>query len=442
MQQPNIPQNAGGDNSLDMGSLVATNQALQGQGQAPTTQQNVAPPMQSQQAQQTQGYSMPNIPPNASNEQTRNMAGQAAYKILAQTYEDAKNRKAMSSEEQIANQKAIRATLQREMGESPYIGLIAENEKNKQTNIELERMQKGIAAIAAMPDFLEGNQASRGLAKGISSVAKGYGQAMISKAQADQHLDAANQNLKLAQRAEEYGLTNMASKMNKEVIESILKHNENINKTNTDIAKALGGDARDLRPVFNIGDRPSSARNYENDVEAIKATLKDTDRAAGITHPESWYESEARTKARGLTNTGMPGNTATNQTSITKEQDAAKANIMAGANKAFSSQLFKNSKDTKPTFEKYMRENGNDLVKAQAAYARDMANGEVSSNSSNTGASSNPNVTKIPNPTAMKLLPMPPSADKAVKGALYDTAKGPAIWNGMQFDTYNGSIEK
>ena len=428
MQQPNIPQNAGGDNTLDMGSLAATNQALQGQGQAPTTQQRVAPPMQSQQAQQTQGYSMPAIPANANDEQIRNIAGKAAYNILAQTYEDAKSRKPMSSEEQIANQKAIRATLQREMGESPYIGLIAENEKNKQTNIELERMQKGIAAIAAMPDFLEGNQASRGLAKGISSVAKGYGQAMISKAQADQHLDAANQNLKLAQRAEEYGLTNMSSKMNKEVIESILKHNENINKANTDIANALGRDAQDMkgfRPNININDRPSSARNYQDDVEAIKATLKETDKAAGTTHPETWYESEARTKARGLVSTGMPGNAATNQTGITKEQEAIKAKDIADAKKMFMSPMFQRGETTKATFKKYMQENGNDLVKAQAAYAIAVANGTVSSNSSNTGTSSSPNVTTtVPNPLNTETSPTISGAPKGTTLGPFDSTVG------------------
>ena len=452
-----------GDNSLDLGAPSTLNTVRENRGLSAVPigrvqdvpnqqilQQANAEAQQLRQAQAPQqapqGYVPPQLPANISDAGIRNQAGAAGYNMLRQAYQDINGQKAPTAEDWQAHQDKIYEHNKKLMGDSPIPDLIRANEESKKHNADIERVQKGLALIASMPDFLEGNQAGRGLTRGVSSAAKGWGSAVMNKDMADAALDKMNATLKVAQRAEQQGQVKLASDANKQFFEEQDKFNKSITESKIKIADAAGklaAEEKGFRPTINVDNKPSSARNYQDDVDAIKATLKETDKAAGTTHSEAWYESEARTKARGLVSTGMPGNAATNLTSITKEQEAAKAKDIENAKKIFMSPLFRGSKDTKPTFEKYMRENGNDLVKAQAAYANAVANNQIPSNSSNTGTSSSPNVTTtIPNPTAMKLLPMPPSADKAVKGALYDTAKGPAIWDGTQFNVYNGSIEK
>ena len=72
-----------------------------------------------------------------------------------------------------------------------------------------------------------------------------------------------------------------------------------------------------------------------------------------------------------------------------------------------------------------MQENGNDLVKAQAAYARDVANSQVPSNSSNTGTSSSPNVTTtIPNPLNTETSPTISGAPKGTTLGPFDSTVG------------------
>ena len=66
----------------------------------------------------------------------------------------------------------------------------------------------------------------------------------------------------------------------------------------------------------------------------------------------------------------MPGNAATNLTSITKEQDAEREKRKEKALALWNSQLFQNSKNTKDTYKRYVDKYGDH---AGAMYANDQA---------------------------------------------------------------------
>jgi hypothetical protein len=399
----------------------------QAQGQVSPSRSIAAAPQAAPQ-QAPQGYVPPQLPANISDAGIRNQAGAAGYNMLRQTYQDINGQKAPTAEDWQAHQDKIYEHNKKLMGDSPIPDLIRANEESKKHNADIERVQKGLALIASMPDFLEGNQASRGLARGISSAAKGWGSAVMNKDMADAALDKMNATLKVAQRAEQQGQVKLAGDANKQFFEEQDKFNKSIAESKIKIAEAAGrlaAEEKGFKPTINVGNKPSSAGNYQDDVEAIKATLKETDKAAGTTHSEAWYESQAREKARGLVSTGMPGNAATNLTNITKEQEAIAAKAIEKAEKLFMSPLFQGGPRTKATFEKYMQQNGNDLLKAQAAFARDAANSQVPSNSSNTGTSSSPNVTTtIPNPLNTKTSPTISGAPKGTTLGPFDSTVG------------------
>ena len=434
-----------GDNSLDLGAPSTLNTVRENRGLSAVPvgqvqdvpnqqilQQANAEAQQLSQAQAPQqapqGYVPPQLPANISDAGIRNQAGAAGYNMLRQAYQDINGQKAPTAEDWQAHQDKIYEHNKKLMGNSPIPDLIKANEESKKHNADIERVQKGLALIASMPDFLEGNQASRGLTRGISSAAKGWGSAVMNKDMADAALDKMNATLKVAQRAEQQGQVKLASDANRQFFAEQDKFNKYIAESKIKIAEGEGkltAEEKGFRPTINVDNKPSSARNYQDDVEAIKATLKEADKTAGTTHSEAWYESEARTKARGLVSAGLQGNVNTTTTALTKEQEAIRAKDIADAKKIFNSQLFRGSKDTKATFEKYMRENGNDFVKAQAAYATDVANNQVPSNSSNTGTSSSPNVTTtIPNPLNTETSPTISGAPKGTTLGPFDSTVG------------------
>ena len=394
--------------------------------------------------QAPQGYVPPELQKNISDAGIRTQAGAAGYNMLKQAYQDLVNQKSPTAEDWQAHQDKIYEHNKKLMGDSPIPELIKANEESKRHNADIERMQKGLALIAAAPEFLEGNQAGRGIAKGISAAAKGWGSAMLNKEMADSALDKMNTSLKVAQRAEQQGQVKLASDANKQFFDEQEKFNKYLMESRVKIAEGEGkisAEEKGFRPIIDTSGKVTAASLRASQISDEFEAMKADPANKGKTDIE--LKAMANARVNSQYSAGLQGNVNTTTTALTKEQEEVKAKDIADAKKVFMSQVFQSSKKTKATFEKYMQENGNDLVKAQAAYARDVANSQVPSNSSNTGTSSSPNVTTtIPNPMAMKLLPMPPSADKAVKGALYDTAKGPAIWNGTQFNLYNGSIEK
>ena len=354
-------------------NVPALQQAAPTQAQGQVNPASIAAAPQAAPQQAPQGYVPPQLPANISDAGIRNQAGAAGYNMLRQAYQDINGQKAPTAEDWQAHQDKIYEHNKKLMGDSPIPDLIRANEESKKHNADIERVQKGLALIASMPDFLEGNQASRGLARGISSAAKGWGSAVMNKDMADAALDKMNATLKVAQRAEQQGQVKLASDANKQFFEEQDKFNKYIAESRIKITEGegkLAAEEKGFRPNININDRPSSARNYQDDVEAIKATLKETDKAAGITHPETWYESQARIQARGLVSTGMPGNLNTTNTALTKEQEAERNTRIGKALETWNSAMFQRGKDTKATYKRYVDNYGD---RAGAMYAKDQA---------------------------------------------------------------------
>ena len=285
-----------------------------------------APQAATQQATQQapQGYVPPELQKNISDAGIRTQAGAAGYNMLKQAYQDLVNQKSPTAEDWQAHQDRIYEHNKKLMGDSPIPELIKANEESKRHNADIERMQKGLALIAAAPEFLEGNQAGRGIAKGISAAAKGWGSAMLNKEMADSALDKMNTSLKVAQRAEQQGQVKLASDANKQFFDEQEKFNKYLMDSKVKIAEGEGKIAKEeqgFRPVIDTSNKVTAASLRASQISDEFEAMKADPANKGKTDIE--LKAMANAKVNSQYSAGMPGAVDKNQTA--KDIEEAKA---------------------------------------------------------------------------------------------------------------------
>lgn len=103
-----------------------------------------------------------------------------------------------------------RAMLEEGAGPSPYADIrnqIAEMQSDREKNLE---QQKGMAALAAIPAILQGNNAMRGIAGGLGAYGQAYGQALQADKAEKRSLMNMQINLADSERKERMGLNREA----------------------------------------------------------------------------------------------------------------------------------------------------------------------------------------------------------------------------------------
>ena len=295
-----------------------------------------------------------------------------------------------------------------------YQSLRDELAKQKLASSDSLRQGRGLAALAAAGAMLEGNQFGRGVGQAATAFGSSYGNALSANQKAQENLVAMNMKLSQAEHADKLGLY----KTKVEAVNAAQKDAQEYDKNRATLFKDIYTATKENQ--IKAPEQASAAIN------AYKANPTSENRKMYEAAVEYLTLTHPAVIAANVNQGGANArNTATNETQLTKEQEEIKAKAIADAKKIFMSPLFQGAKKTKPTFEKYMQENGNDLVKAQAAYARDVANSQVPSNSSNTGTSSSPNVTTtIPNPLNTKTSPTISGAPKGTTLGPFDSTVG------------------
>ena len=305
-----------------------------------------------------------------------------------------------------------------------YQSLRDELAKQKLASSDSLRQGRGLAALAAAGAMLEGNQFGRGVGQAATAFGSSYGNALSANQKAQENLVAMNMKLSQAEHADKLGLY----KTKVEAVNAAQKDAQEFDKNRATLFKDMyTADKQNQTKApeqalaainaYNANPTPENRKMYDAAVEYLK-----------LSHTGLLAATVAATQSGANTNDK-------NQTAKDIEDARAQQKREDKGSAEWDSAMWQHlNKDVVKHYKDVYGGN------AGAKYAEHYSKGQVESPG---GAKpTTPTTTTIPNPTAMKLLPMPLSADKAVKGALYNTAKGPAIWNGTQFNLYNGSIEK
>jgi len=313
----------------------------------------------------------------------------------------------------------ILGRLEKRAGPSPYADMQAQIDKATEGNQQQFEQAKGYAALAAIPAILQGNNAIRGLGQGFGAWGSEMAKAADAKSKQDQELMKMNINLADAQRKEKLGLTKDAYLLKAEADKNAIaafdarnKQYDSMNKANYMLGKLQAPPKAAAPGSLGVAGMNALTQKYmAQGMNETDAKARAFDDAARATNAKITYS----TSEFGPTHAGI---------------EQGKVDIARGAEAA---------KENKPDPKAYFAAK----LSAQTDDAwKDLSPAEQQAHLTELRKKFNlPALTPAgtPAPAAAKpmstpiALPASRDAKDFVINQVYNTARGPATWNGKQF---------